>query len=118
VKCFKSLLTVTGDRIAGALNFEAFVLLDHAKKHAELNEDLQIMKQLALDHNPVRLRRGWSLFALFLRSFPAGYLEEYCHAFTRKSCEHSEGRLRLIYYHINHYPRDIPQYFVDNSLKY
>jgi hypothetical protein len=119
VKCFKSLLTVTGDRIAGAPNFEAFVLLDTAKKHPALNEELylQLMKQLTSNPDPVSLRKGWNLFALFLRSFPAGNLEEYCHAFIRKSCENSEGLLKLMYYSINHYPSEITQDFVDRNLK-
>jgi myosin heavy subunit len=119
VKCFKSILTVTGDRIAGAPNFEAFYLLKSAMKTPKIQEELylQIMKQLTSNPDPTSRRKVWNLLALFVRTFPQGNLEEYLHAFIRKSYESSEVLLKLMYYSQVHYPTEVTQDFVDRSIK-
>lgn len=119
VKCFKSLLTVTGDRIAGPPLYEAFFLVNTALKVPQLHEELylQVMKQLTNNPDPTSRTKGWNIFALFLRTFPPGNLEEFIHAFIRKNCDESQMLLRLMYYSMDRYPFEITQDYVDRNLK-
>mmetsp|Transcript_926 Transcript_926/g.2173 ORF Transcript_926/g.2173 Transcript_926/m.2173 type:complete len:1220 (-) Transcript_926:1097-4756(-) len=118
VKCFRSIMTVMGDRIAGPPGFEANYLVKTARKVPQIQEEiyLQLMKQLTSNPDSSSRRKGWNLLALFLRTFPTGNLLECIHAFIRKSCDVSESLLRLMYYSVGRFPRDITQEYIDRNL--
>ena len=97
---FKSLLTITGDRVAhNDIVGEILDFLLTGLRNRELREELylQIMKQLTGNEDGTSLRKAWDLLALCVRWFNHPALDCYLHAFVRTECQESESLLRVMY---------------------
>lgn len=102
LECFRSILTVMGDRIASNPMFEAKELLLKAYKYPSLKEEilLQLMKQLSNNPDPTSISKGWRLLALCLRTFRPGRLEDILFVFIKANCGNSDALAKLMYYSI------------------
>jgi myosin heavy subunit len=115
-QCFRSLMTVMGDRVASNPMFEAKELLSVAYHRPQLREEiyLQILKQLTANPEKPSRDKGWKVLALCLRSFTVPNLEMYLHSFIRENCSKADTLLKLWYYSVLHLPEEEPsQAYVD-----